>query len=203
MKFRVELVWQGSDADAASIYLTSDGRVILQGRAISPQERRALKLPPDRFEVKLFGDVNTFPDYTATLRALAQGLPVQFMGAFDNEQASTVYAEIDVLVVPSLWPENSPLVIHEAFMAGVPVVGARQGGIPALITHDVNGLLYDAFSPAALAAALGTLIDDPERLGRLAAAAPTIKTIEDDAREWEARYERVLQRGTASSGSRK
>jgi len=163
----------------------------------------ARQLPPDRFEVKLFGDVNTFPDYTATLRALAQGLPVQFMGAFDNEQASTVYAEIDVLVVPSLWPENSPLVIHEAFMAGVPVVGARQGGIPALITHDVNGLLYDAFSPAALAAALGTLIDDPERLGRLAAAAPTIKTIEDDAREWEARYERVLQRGTASSGSRK
>jgi len=151
----------------------------------------------------LFGDVNTFPDYTATLRALAQGLPVQFMGAFDNEQASTVYAEIDVLVVPSLWPENSPLVIHEAFMAGVPVVGARQGGIPGLITHDVNGLLYDAFSPAALAAALRTLIDNPERPGRLAAAAPTIKTIEDDAREWEARYERVLQRATASSGSRK
>ena len=39
MKFRVELVWQGSDDDAASIYLTSDGRVILQGRAVSPQER--------------------------------------------------------------------------------------------------------------------------------------------------------------------
>jgi hypothetical protein len=47
MKFRVELVWQGNDADAASIYLTSDGRVILQGRAVSPQERSALKLPPE------------------------------------------------------------------------------------------------------------------------------------------------------------
>ncbi len=48
MKFRVELVWQGSDESAAaSIFLTSDGRVILQGRAVSPQERHALALPAD------------------------------------------------------------------------------------------------------------------------------------------------------------
>ena len=48
MKFRVELVWQDSDESAAaSIFLTSDGRVILQGRTVSPQERQALALPAD------------------------------------------------------------------------------------------------------------------------------------------------------------
>lgn len=54
MKFRVELVWQGDVADteddagdAASIYLTSDGRVILQGAAVSRAEREALALPLD------------------------------------------------------------------------------------------------------------------------------------------------------------
>ena len=48
MKFRVELIWKESEENAASsIYLTSDGRVILQGRAISAQERRALALPQD------------------------------------------------------------------------------------------------------------------------------------------------------------
>ena len=49
MKFRVELVWKddgGQDA-VSSIFLTSDGRVILQGKAISPQERKDLALPPD------------------------------------------------------------------------------------------------------------------------------------------------------------
>ena len=46
MKFRVELVWQGSDESAAaSIFLTSDGRVILQGRVVSQEERRTLALP--------------------------------------------------------------------------------------------------------------------------------------------------------------
>jgi hypothetical protein len=48
VKFRVELVWTDSDERAASsIFLTSDGRVILQGRAVSPQERTALALPAD------------------------------------------------------------------------------------------------------------------------------------------------------------
>ena len=47
LKFRVELVWQGEKETASSIYLTGDGRVVLQGRAIPPQERAALSLPLD------------------------------------------------------------------------------------------------------------------------------------------------------------
>ena len=48
MKFRVELVWtDNKENDASSIFLTSDGRVVLQGRAISPLERQALALPAD------------------------------------------------------------------------------------------------------------------------------------------------------------
>jgi hypothetical protein len=48
LKFRVELVWEGEDrASASSIYLTGDGRVVLQGRAVSPQERKAMSLPAD------------------------------------------------------------------------------------------------------------------------------------------------------------
>jgi hypothetical protein len=48
VKFRVELVWTGDDDEtASSIYLTTDGRVILQGRGLSAQERSALSLPAD------------------------------------------------------------------------------------------------------------------------------------------------------------
>jgi hypothetical protein len=46
VKFRVELVWKDADESAAaSIFLTSDGRVILQGRPVSQEERRAFALP--------------------------------------------------------------------------------------------------------------------------------------------------------------
>ena len=49
MKFRVELIWKDDSGgeDASSIYLTSDGRVILQGKAISPEQRKQLLLPED------------------------------------------------------------------------------------------------------------------------------------------------------------
>ena len=45
MKFRVELVWQDAQDAAASIFLTAEGRVILQGRPVSADERKALALP--------------------------------------------------------------------------------------------------------------------------------------------------------------
>ena len=48
VKFRVELVWEGEDKQSASsIYLAGDGRVILQGKGISKEERAAMSLPAD------------------------------------------------------------------------------------------------------------------------------------------------------------
>lgn len=157
-------------------------------------------LPPAAFELKIFGSPDIFPEYAADLRARAAGRPVQFMGSFDRERIADVYAQIDVLVVPSLWLENSPLVIHEAFMAGIPVVGARIGGIADLVDDGRTGLLYDPTSTAELEAALRRLIEHPERLNELAALArtrPHVKSIADDAREWEATYANILGRRTA------
>ena len=156
------------------------------------------RLPADAYELKIFGSPDVFPEYAAGLRTQAAGLPVRFMGAFDHERAAGVYAQLDVLVVPSLWLENSPLVIHEALMAGIPVVGARIGGIADLVENGRNGLLYDPTSPGELEAMLRGLIENPDRLCGLAAALPRVKSIAEDAREWEAAYADVLQRRAAA-----
>jgi glycosyltransferase involved in cell wall biosynthesis len=73
-------------------------------------------------------------------------------------------------------------------MAGIPVVGARIGGIPDLVTDGTNGLLYDPVSPERLQAALQRLIDEPGLLDRLSAGIPPVKSIATDAREWERTY---------------
>ena len=153
------------------------------------------------FVLKVFGDPAVFPDYMARLRTMARGLPVEFMGAFGREQTGDVYEQIDVLVVPSLWLENSPLVIHEAFMAGVPVVCARMGGICDLVEEGHTGLLYDPTSPTQLAAALRDLIVQPARLRRMAAhvrARKPVTSITEDARDWTATYATVASRREAS-----
>lgn len=149
-------------------------------------------LPADRIDVKLFGNPDHFPDYMRDLEARASGLPVRFMGGFERSRTREVYGQIDVLVVPSLWPENSPLVIHEAFMAGIPVIGARQGGIPELVTHGEHGLIYDAFSAADLRAALARVLNEPGLLERFARNLPAVKSIEQDAEEWDRRYQGLV-----------
>src|SRR5581483_6678645 len=159
----------------------------------------ARHLPAAAFELNIFGDETVFATYSAQLRAQAAGLPVRFRGAFDRTQVSEVFSNIDVLVVPSLWLENSPLVIHEAFMAGVPVVGARMGGIADLVRHGENGLLYEATSARGLATALQQLIDSPERLAAFARRLPAVKPIRQDARECEDAYFAVLDRAVAGA----
>src|SRR5262249_61049290 len=97
--------------------------------------------------------------------------------------------------------EPSPLVMHEAVMAGVLVVGARIGGIANLIEDGRNGLMYEPQSPAALSAVLRELIDTPELLRHLAAGvhtSPPVKSITQDASEWEAIYADVLSRRAAA-----
>jgi glycosyltransferase involved in cell wall biosynthesis len=149
-------------------------------------------LPAGAYELKVFGSLDVFPEYCHRLRVQSAGLAVRFMGAFERERAADVYEQMDVLVVPSLWLENSPLVIHEAFMAGVPVVGARIGGIPDLLRNGEDGLLYDPASPAELTAILQDLIDGPGRLDSLARRRPAVKPIAADALECEGIYRELL-----------
>lgn len=152
------------------------------------------RLPEGSWQLTLYGSTDTFPDYCERLQQAAAGLPIHFAGGFDRHQVSEVYAAMDVLVVPSLWPENSPLVIHEAFMAGVPVVGSRTGGTADLLDNQRGGLLYEAFSAEALAMTLRRLIDEPDLGDQLVTAIPPVKSLAEDACQWESRYRAVLDR---------
>ena len=152
----------------------------------------ARRLPASTWSLQIFGSPDVSPDYVASLRARAAGLPVQFMGGFERDRTAEVFSQIDVLVVPSLWLENSPLVIHEAFMAGVPIVGARIGGIADLVADGLNGLLYEPTSADALCNAIRLLIDDPDRVTQLSERSPPVKSIQDDAAEWEQIYAGLL-----------
>jgi glycosyltransferase involved in cell wall biosynthesis len=154
----------------------------------------ARRLPPDRFRVEIFGDPAVSPGYAEKVRHAAAGLPVTFRGGFDPSRAAEIFSEFDVLVVPSIWLENSPLVIHEAFMSGVPVIGARMGGIPDLVTDGDNGLLYDATSPDALAGAMRQLIDTPERVVAMQKRMPYVKSISTDAWGWLLFYAKTIKR---------
>ena len=117
---------------------------------------------------------------------------LRFRGRYANERVSEILGELDVLVVPSLWYENSPLTIHEAFQAGVPVVCSDIGGMAEFVEHEHNGLHFSVGDADALATQLTRLTQDPELLARLRAGMPVFKSIAEDSADWEQRYTELL-----------
>jgi glycosyltransferase involved in cell wall biosynthesis len=149
-------------------------------------------LHPGTFNLTVHGELTVSPPYVEDLRRRAAGLSVIFAGGFPPDQAASAYGSMDVLVVPSIWPENAPLVIQEAFIHGVPVIGARMGGIPEFVVDGVNGRVYSADSPPALAAVLREVIENPSMLAEWRRRLPRVKSIRDDAAEWETIYREVV-----------
>jgi glycosyltransferase involved in cell wall biosynthesis len=78
--------------------------------------------------------------FEARLRSNANPAFVEFLGWIEP---ACLFRQIDYLIFPSLWNEPFGRGIAEAMSRGIPVLGARRGGIPELIDHGQNGFLYD------------------------------------------------------------
>jgi glycosyltransferase involved in cell wall biosynthesis len=80
----------------------------------------------------------------AELKALAAQLggDVEFLGFKSGEDLRTLVREARAVVLPSQWYENAPMSVLESFAQGVPVVGARIGGIPEMVEHGHTGWLF-------------------------------------------------------------
>ncbi|BBJ32412.1 hypothetical protein RAS_p080 (plasmid) [Rickettsia asiatica] len=86
---------------------------------------------------------------TAGLKAIANHFPqkvkdkIEWMGNYENENIVTeVFNKVDAIVIPSIWGENSPLVIHEAEQLRIPVITADYGGMAEYVQDGINGLLF-------------------------------------------------------------
>jgi glycosyltransferase involved in cell wall biosynthesis len=123
-------------------------------------------LPRHDFTLDVVGNPSVDPGYAARLRALAGGDPrVRFRGAVPPADQERLWESLDLLVLPSLWWENSPLTVLEALAAGRPVVASRTGGVPEILPPSA-GLLVAPGDVEELRAALVGVLED-----RLLAAA--------------------------------
>ena len=155
----------------------------------------AVKLVPKAIalELKVFGRTDLDPAYFEKLMHLADAdQRIRFCGVFPNEEIATIFAELDVLVVPSIWYENTPLVIYSAQAAGCPVIASNLGGMAEVIEHEKNGLLFKAGDIAALACAIEELAGDRALLRQLAANAIMPKSIVDYVAELCILYQQLL-----------
>jgi glycosyltransferase involved in cell wall biosynthesis len=115
------------------------------------------------------------------LRSLVVGLGLEreVLLTGNRPDVPDVLAALDVAVLSSIW-EGAPLALLEYMAAGAPIVATAVGAVPELIDDGVHGLLVGARDPAALAAAIARLLDDPPLARRLGGAARARQRAEFD-----------------------
>jgi glycosyltransferase involved in cell wall biosynthesis len=147
----------------------------------------AMRILPDaRVRVQIYGDLSSNPDYVRLLRSSSNSDPrIHWMGTFERTELAGIMAQTDAVVVPSLWYENSPNVIFEAFAHGTPVIATDLGGMAELVQSGVNGLLFPVGDSAALATAIRRIADDRQLLAQYAQHIPPVRTIAQETDELE------------------
>lgn len=152
-------------------------------------------------EVHLFGD-SADRAYVRDIRARARAQGAHWHGAYDREDLPRILGEIDVVVVPSLWSENAPFVIREAFAARRPVVVSDTEALAESVRHGVDGLVFAQGDREALHHALAHLAQDPEFFLHLAKNAPAVASIDQEAQAWIDTHEDLLRERRAHEPQR-
>jgi glycosyltransferase involved in cell wall biosynthesis len=133
---------------------------------------RAFRLVQDRWPEATLTLVGAGPQ-EAPLRRLAAELNlhhVELVGRVSPDRIASYYAENDIYVqTPNI--DNMPTSVIEAFASGLPVVSTEAGGIPAILTHSVHGLLAPLDDHRAIAAHVITLLEQQDYARQLASAA--------------------------------
>lgn len=152
------------------------------------------QLPGAALKAQAYGDSTPFPRYTQYLRRMIrQDARLSLTGVYERGEVSNVLQGLDVVVVPSVWYENSPNTILEAHAHCTPVIVSDLGGMAELVEDGVNGLRFAPGDPSSLAAKLGQLIDDHGLISRLREGIRPVKSVSEEMLELQEIYRSVAR----------
>jgi glycosyltransferase involved in cell wall biosynthesis len=150
------------------------------------------------YSLTIYGSSHGEEAYGAQMRERSHPLKrVTWHQSIAHNDVWQALAEIDVLVIPSRWYENSPNVILEAQAMGVVVIGSDLGGIAELVHHGHNGLLFQPDDAESLGAQMQRMLDEPELLEALRRNHIPFRSFNDELDQIEALYEHVLTQTVA------
>jgi len=148
------------------------GDVLFAGR-LSPEkgvDTLIEAVGPAGVRLVVAGDGPERPRLEALAQTSAPGR-VRFLGQITKAELHDRIRASGLVIVPSRWYENQPMIVLESFACGVPVVATTLGGLPELVEAGIDGFLVPPDDPAALGATLSRALGDPARLLALGAAA--------------------------------
>ena len=123
-------------------------------------------------------------------------------GSYNRSEIVDLMAKVDWVVVPSIWWENSPLVIQEAFLHGRPVICSDVGGMAEKVTDGVDGLHFRRGDAEHLSEVIGRAATAPGLWEELAAGIPEVHPMETHVANMTSMYRELIeQRAPALTGA--
>ena len=142
----------------------------------------------NNIKIKIYGHYFNEVDYYNTLKSSVKDERVEFCGSYNYEEMPKILDEIDILVVPSIWWENSPLILLRALAHNVPAIVSDLGGMTEVINDGENGFVFEAGNAHSLAEILRKIGEDPTTLNDMKARIRHPPRIEEEAFEYEKLY---------------
>ena len=165
--------------------------LILEACAKLPKKIRS-QVSLDIFGSGLESQTEEFRDRIEELLAVNKDI-VRLHGAYEQDELPRIMRSIDWVVMGSVWWENSPVVIQEAFKFGRPVICPDIGGMAEKVPDGIGGLHYRARDPLALCSLMQSILTKPELYETLIGSLPSYKTLGGCSHDHLALYRQFLQ----------
>lgn len=152
-------------------------------------------------ELRFYGNTKRDDDFTSQIRQHLEKLNnAQDCGTFASSQIYSVLANLDALIIPSLWQENAPLVLLNALAIGLPVFVADGKGLVEFVEHQKNGFVHPCGNCSILASQLRDFVQNkcclpqahPDTPSYNLSIADHVEIIEQDYESLLAKHERTL-----------
>jgi glycosyltransferase involved in cell wall biosynthesis len=119
---------------------------------------------------------------------------VDYCGEFDNNDINKILCDVDYLVLPSIWFENAPLVIEEAYLNNIPCIVSNIGGMAERVRNGIDGLHFQVGDSEDLASKIAFVVKNRSLRNYFIDNIPHVKTIDENAKELSNIYARLLNK---------
>ena len=148
------------------------------------------------FDLRIHGDVLfQTTEFTERMEHLFEkaGHQVHRLGAYERADLAELMARVDWVIVPSIWWENAPLVIQEAFQHGRPVITSGIGGMAEMVRDGHNGIHVRPDDPAELARVMKDCATNPKLWKKLSGHVRAPAAIDDVAQEYLVMFRQMIR----------
>ena len=140
----------------------------------------------------IWGDAEN--EYGRKLKKKYPNERIEFKGCYHNDDLQEVLNSFDVLVCPSIWLENAPLVIQEAQCAGIPILTSNKGGMTELVHNGEDGYTFELGNANDLLSKMQDIVNNPQKLMSLKSSVEQVRSIKEDADFCMQKYEQLSKK---------